>query len=220
MGNALIIPQNNNRIITQAVYDQDGNGLVLTGVRKVIVTIRVLEADTDFLIQLIGLVEYEGTSATDPGIVAAELMPEDISDDNAPGNYWFDITVIFWGHFFDEGTHDGLDFYFEYGKTAEPRTLKNPLWHEVEAGHVTLTDDDENFVEVTKEGTLSANVTAFTTGSIPLYRVTTAAGEIVTASTVDERTIWTRGDRIFTSAKDRFQTIYSITKSAEIEAEG
>lgn len=219
MPNEILIPQNNSRIITQAVYDQDGVGLVLTDVRKVIVTVRALEDDADFLIQLIGLVEYEGTGDTDPGIVAAEIMPEDISDNETPGNYWYDITVIFFGHWFDEGTHDALDFYYEYGKTAEPRDNQNPLWHEVDASHVGLTDDDVNSVEVTEEGTVSANVTGFTVGSIPLYQVTCASGAIVTASTVDKRTVWTRGDRIFTSAKDRFQTIYSITKHTEIEAE-
>lgn len=312
MANNIVIPQNNSRIITQAVYDQEGKGLVLADVRKVIFTVRILEDSAAFLIQIIGLVEYEGTGDDDPGIVAAELLPADVSEAATPAQDWFDVTIIFWGHWFDQGDHAGRRFLYLYGKTPEVRSGKNPLWHELEAGSLYLADDSVNFIEATTAGVISSNTTAFTTGRIPLYIAYVESGEIIadwpgtdwfaqgahsnlefhydagkllttagvllepvaghvdleddttnyieihpttgvvttnpngftagllplyTALTAsgdittvtpsasidfvqDKRTVWTRGDRIFTSAKDRVQTIYSITKATEILAEG
>lgn len=43
---------------------------------------------------------------------------------------------------------------------------------------LTLTDDATNFVEVNSSGTVSANTSSFTSGSIPLAQVTTVSGDI------------------------------------------
>ncbi len=48
----------------------------------------------------------------------------------------------------------------------------------VPPGTLTLTDNDENYVEVDVAGTVSSNVVGFTTGKYPLSIVTTLAGVI------------------------------------------
>jgi hypothetical protein len=51
------------------------------------------------------------------------------------------------------------------------------------AGYVTLADDDTNYVEVDPaDGTVSANVTGFTSGQIALFQVITASGAITTVT--------------------------------------
>ena len=78
----------------------------------------------------------------------------------------------------DEANHSGLDFYYLAGRVWDGTTLTA-----VAAGHVTLTDDDTNYVEVDPaDGTVSANVVGFTAGSLPLFEVVAASGAISTVT--------------------------------------
>ena len=64
----------------------------------------------------------------------------------------------------------GLDFHYLAGEVA---------------GHITLADNILNYVEVDSLGEVTANITGFTSGKIPLYEVTTASEEIT--NVVDKR---------------------------------
>jgi len=57
----------------------------------------------------------------------------------------------------------------------------------IEAGTLTLTDNDENYIEVDIAGTVSSNVVGFTTGHYPLGLVTTLASAIT--NIVDTRSV-------------------------------
>lgn len=309
MGNSITIPVGDSRIWTQQVYDEEDRGLALIGVHKVIMTVREEEDSADFLIQVVGTVEYEGIDETDPGVCAIEFKPED-TNDIPIGDYWYDIELLFLGHWFYQGTHSGRRFFYEYGQVGLPRTGKNPLWTEVDPGSVYLVDDDvnyievdldgtmwatidgfggssledslplyvvyvesgviiqdfpgttwfaegshsgldfaydagkvmddtyiihsvgadtvtleddtTNYIEVSKEGVVSANQNGFTKDALPLYTVVTASGAISVVTKVDDvsfvvdlRTVWTRGDRVLTSSKERFYLVDGITKKAE-----
>ncbi len=48
----------------------------------------------------------------------------------------------------------------------------------ISAGTTTVADDDVSFVEVDSSGTVSNNITGFTSGRVPLAEVTAAAGDI------------------------------------------
>lgn len=74
---------------------------------------------------------------------------------------------------FKPGEHSGLDFAYGVGITRADNAVAR-----VAAGTVTLEDDATNYVEVSTAGVVSANPTGFTSGSIPLYTVTVASGEI------------------------------------------
>lgn len=79
---------------------------------------------------------------------------------------------------------DGLDFYYKAGKVRNDSTIT-----ETPAGHITLTGDQTNYVEVAPAtGAVSANTTGFTSGQIPLYQTVTDADSIT--SVTDQRT-WT-----------------------------
>ena len=76
---------------------------------------------------------------------------------------------------FKEGTHSGLDFAYGIGRVRDDTVITN-----VAAGTITLADAATNYIEVDPStGTVSANTTGYTTGRIPLYEATTAAGDIV-----------------------------------------
>jgi len=76
--------------------------------------------------------------------------------------------------------HAGLDFYYLAGKVRNDSVIFETL-----AGHVTLADDDTNYVEVDPaDGTVSANATGFTSGRIALFQVTTAEGAITSVTDV------------------------------------
>ena len=80
----------------------------------------------------------------------------------------------------DPDNHDGLDFYYLAGKVRNDSVIYETL-----AGHVTLADDDTNYVEVDPaDGTVSANTTGFTSGRIALFQVTTAEGAITNVTDV------------------------------------
>jgi len=67
----------------------------------------------------------------------------------------------------DPDNHAGLDFYYLAGKVRNDSVIYDTV-----AGHVTLADDDTNYVEVDPaDGTVSANTTGFTSGRIALFQV-------------------------------------------------
>ena len=65
------------------------------------------------------------------------------------------------------------------------RLLVDGVLTTINNGTVALTGSATNYVEATRSGTVSANTTAFTAGSIPLYTIV-AGGSTVTSYT-DER---------------------------------
>jgi len=78
----------------------------------------------------------------------------------------------------DPDNHDGLDFYYLAGKVRNDSVIYDTV-----AGHVTLADDDTNYVELDPaDGTVSANITGFTSGQIALFQVVTASGAIDTVT--------------------------------------
>lgn len=80
----------------------------------------------------------------------------------------------------DPDNHEGLDFYYLAGKVRNDSVIYDTV-----AGHVTLADDDTNYVEVDPaDGAVSANPTGFTSGRIALFRVTTAASAITNVTDV------------------------------------
>ena len=80
----------------------------------------------------------------------------------------------------DPDNHDGLDFYYLAGKVRNDSVIYDTV-----AGHVTLADDDTNYVEVDPaDGTVSANGTGFTSGQIALFQVVTASGAITNVTDV------------------------------------
>jgi hypothetical protein len=64
---------------------------------------------------------------------------------------------------------------------------------DVAAGTVSLTDNATNYVEVSGAGVVSANTVDWTSGSVPLARITTAGGNIIS---VDDK----RGALVATTA--------------------
>ncbi|MBU4354895.1 MAG: hypothetical protein KJ822_06055, partial [Proteobacteria bacterium] len=80
----------------------------------------------------------------------------------------------------DPDNHAGLDFYYLAGKVRNDSVIYDTV-----AGHVTLADDDTNYVEVDPaDGTVSANGTGFTSGQIALFQVVTASGAITNVTDV------------------------------------
>lgn len=75
---------------------------------------------------------------------------------------------------FAPGTHSGLDFAYGAGKVRDD----NAVIH-VAAGDIALTDDTDNYIEIdAATGTVSTNTIGYTTGKLPLYKVTTLSGAI------------------------------------------
>jgi hypothetical protein len=76
--------------------------------------------------------------------------------------------------FYAQGTHNGLDFYYQGGKVRNDSSV-----YSTPDGHVTLADNATNYVELDPAtGQVSRTTSGFTSGRIPLYRVTTASGAI------------------------------------------
>jgi hypothetical protein len=75
----------------------------------------------------------------------------------------------------DEDLTTGLDFAFDGGRVRFGKTIVT-----VSADVVTLSASATNYVEVDSAGVVSANTSGFTTGSCPLYLITTGASTIST----------------------------------------
>lgn len=76
---------------------------------------------------------------------------------------------------------DGLDFHHKAGKVRNDSSVTDTA-----AGHVALTDNATNYVEVDPTtGVVSKGAGGFTSGKIPLFQVGVVSGE---ATVVDKRT--------------------------------
>lgn len=159
--------------------DTRNQGWILSSdVIDVIFTIRETE-DGEAILQLHGEVEKVGESVDDPGTVAVVVHTVDTKD-IPTGEYYYDITIITQGHWFDIDEYEGLYVKVNYGKVKD----ENDEWIEVEEGWVELTDDTTNFLQVCKDGTYKITASAYETDSegyvnYPLYRIVTKDGEII-----------------------------------------
>ncbi len=127
---------------------------------------------------------------------------------NWPGEIWF-----------AEGTHSGLDFYYEAGYVL---TSTYDLVS-VDSGHITLEDNETNYIEIDDTGVVSSNIYNFNTRKHALYTVKTLNGAIVDVVKVndvdviiDERSVFVRGDEIIWASKDEFILQDGITKPDEM----
>lgn len=103
-----------------------------------------------------------------------------------------------------EGTHSSLDFYYDAGKVRA-----NNVIHTTAAGHVALTDDTTNYIEVNPtSGVVSANTTGFTSDRTPLFTAVTSGGAITTVT--DCRCFFNSGG----SGIAWFSTIYLPTTTS------
>lgn len=74
-------------------------------------------------------------------------------------------------------SHSGLNFAYKNGRIMDNTTLRS-----IAASTVLLTNTATNYIEVSAAGTVSANTTGFTDGSIPLFTAITAGGAITTVT--------------------------------------
>lgn len=99
-------------------------------------------------------------------------------------------------------SHTGLNFYYKNGRVQNGTTTTK-----VAGSYVTLTDNQTNYIEVSKSGTVSANTTGFSDDAIPLYTVVVASG--VQGTATDHRnylapsSLWTKND-------DSMDTTYNL----------
>lgn len=77
----------------------------------------------------------------------------------------------------DTDTTTGLTFGYKAGRFHNGLAIVS-----VSAGTVLLTASQTNYVEVHRAGTVSANISGFTSGSLPLYVVVTGAGTITSVT--------------------------------------
>ena len=118
----------------------------------------------------------------------------------------FDIldAAIFSHHCAENSaSHSGLDFAYKSGKIMDGVTERD-----IAASTVSLTDDNTNYVEITpSSGAVSANITGFTAGRIPLFTVVTASGAITTVT--DKRAFLASqaGQALDTTATPQFARI-------------
>jgi len=98
------------------------------------------------------------------------LAAQDPNGATAACNRIIDVLVHFG---YDRVQSTGLDFYFYGGAARFDNTV-----YVIAAGSLTLADDDTSYVEIDDTGTVTANVTSFTSGAIPVAEVTTASGAI------------------------------------------
>lgn len=154
-------------------------------ITDVIFTIRETET-ADALLQLHGEVEYKGTSVDDGGTVSIPIHSADTKD-LAVGEYYYDVVLVQTGHWFDIEDTTGLYCKIGYGKIKDD----DGNWLEINAGWIELTDNEINFVQITKEGEYKV-----TTGDYEkveseyvnynLYRIITLDSEIITVFPYDD----------------------------------
>ncbi len=85
------------------------------------------------------------------------------------------------GFEWDEEATDGLDFAYKSGRYHRGRGQL----HTINAGVVTLADDDVNFVYLHPgTQTIEANTTGFETDRLPLFEVTTLGGAVTAVTRV------------------------------------
>src|SRR5436190_16604839 len=85
-----------------------------------------------------------------------------------------DSLALGGGHFsLDPDTTSGLTLGYKAGRFLSGLAIVN-----VAAGTIALSASATNYVEVSSGGTVSANTSGFTAGSLPLWTVTTGASSI------------------------------------------
>lgn len=85
-----------------------------------------------------------------------------------------DSLALGGGHFsLDEDTTSGLTLGYGAGRFHNGLALVS-----VAAGTIALSASNTNYVEVNRAGTVSANTSGFTSGSLPLWTVTTGGSAI------------------------------------------
>jgi len=120
--------------------------------------------------------------STASGKGASQIGIEDSADNMAAANVEDALAEIYtdvgsaqtMADILDENpaTTDGTTWGFKAGLIRTDNTITT-----VTASTVALTDDDVNYIEVRKNGSVVANVTGFTVGRIPIRQVTCASGE-------------------------------------------
>jgi hypothetical protein len=89
-----------------------------------------------------------------------------------------DSLALGGGHFSrDADTTTGLTFGYKAGRFHNGLTVVS-----VSAGTIALSASNTNYVEVNRAGTVSANTSAFTSGSLPLYTVVCGSEAISTVT--------------------------------------
>lgn len=156
---------------------RDQGWILSDDVVDVIFTIRETE-EGEAILQLHGEVEKVGASVDDPGTVAVVVHTVDTKA-LPTGEYYYDITLITKGHWFDIDEHEGLYAKVDYGKVKDANE-----WLEVEEGWVELTDDTTNFLQVTDSGDFEVTESDYETDSegyanYNLYRIVTKDGEVI-----------------------------------------
>ncbi len=118
---------------------------------------------------------------------------------------------------FTEGTHSGLDFYYKAGKVLD----SNNVLQDVPEGYITLKPNITNYIEIDKEGVISSNITRFSNGKYPLYKIETDEDGIITVEKqensfiLDDRAKFVRGDSYIPSVKANVSIIWTPTKVEE-----
>lgn len=156
---------------------RDQGWILSDDVVDVIFTIRETE-EGEAILQLHGEVEKVGASVDDPGTVAVVVHTVDTKA-LPTGEYYYDITLITKGHWFDIDEHEGLYAKVDYGKVKDANE-----WLEVGEGWVELTDDTTNFLQVTDSGDFEVTESDYETDSegyanYNLYRIVTKDGEVI-----------------------------------------
>ncbi|MDD5486103.1 MAG: hypothetical protein PHW65_00915 [Dehalococcoidales bacterium] len=175
-------------ILLVTPLDTRGQGWLLSeDIRQVILTIRETE-DAEPLLVLYGTVEAIGESVDNPGKLAVLVHTEDTKD-LPVGEYWYDVTMIKTGHWFDINEYDGLYCKIDFGKVKDA----DDEWLEIEEGWLELTDDTTNFVQVTKAGEYKVTESDYEKAGDPaeyvnynLFRIITVDGEIADVFPFDD----------------------------------
>jgi hypothetical protein len=169
-------------ILLVTPLDTRGQGWLLSeDIKQVILTLRETE-DAEALLVLYGTVETIGESVDNPGKLAVLIHTEDTKD-LPVGEYWYDVTIIKTGHWFDIA-EDELDSVNEYAGLYLPigyGKIKDVAdeWLEVESGWLELTDNATNYVSIDKSGNYHVRTDDYEADTYPLYNVITLDNFIV-----------------------------------------
>ena len=164
-------------IIAIYAYDKEGSPIAISSADRCILTVRATEDAQSYLFRVFGSIENTGDDET-PGVVAFILYPDDTKD-IAAGDYWYDAVILTRGQWLDFDTdryRENLVFTYKEGKIRI-----GGVWQDIPAGHLTLTDNAVNYIEIDPTtGDISANTGGWTEGKKKLFRVRTDSGKILT----------------------------------------
>ncbi len=153
--------------------DIRGLGWVLSSdVTEAWLAIRETE-DSPVLLRLKGQVEKVGSSPEDPGVLGLFIHTQDLID-IPTGTYWYDMTLIVRGYWYEVAETDGLYLSLAFGRVR----LADKSWRDVTAGIVELEDDEVNFVSLSATGEYVVSTVGHA-DNYPLYRIVTADGDVI-----------------------------------------